>query len=151
MKIISHRGNLLGPDKLLENNPQHIRQILKDYPSLLVELDIWVLNYDLFLGHDRPEYLIHRNYLFDYLIPNRTYLHLKSLETVSFFSENNLDLRYNCFYHNNDSLVFTSLGEKWCYPGVYIRTGITVMTDDSSPPSRVSGICTDYPLKFLVK
>ena len=27
MKIISHRGNLQGPDKNLENNPKHIKEL----------------------------------------------------------------------------------------------------------------------------
>lgn len=148
MKIISHRGNLEGPNPNLENNPDHIKSILDKYPLLSVEIDVWLEYNMLFLGHDRPEHKISLSWLMT-LPKDRTYYHLKSLRTVEYFNSTGLDKNNNCFFHNDDKVVYTSFGDLWCYPETYLENGITVMWDSSSPPSLVKGICTDYPLKFL--
>ena len=53
VKLISHRGNLYGKDELLENNPKHIKNLNID-----VEVDVWYIKSNLFLGHDFPKYKI---------------------------------------------------------------------------------------------
>ena len=53
MKIISHRGNLKGPDKKNENTQSHIDIALKR--SYDVEIDLWKIEDKFLLGHDKPE------------------------------------------------------------------------------------------------
>ena len=53
MILISHRGNLSGPSKE-ENHPEHI--IKAAAAGFDVEVDVWVINNDYFLGHDEPRY-----------------------------------------------------------------------------------------------
>ena len=52
MRIISHRGCLDGPDPSIENNLNQIDSAIKY--SFDVEIDLWMLNNDLFLGHNEP-------------------------------------------------------------------------------------------------
>ena len=56
MKLIAHRGNIFGPNLDRENNPDYILEAL-DY-GCDVEIDLWVKDNDLFLGHSSPEYPI---------------------------------------------------------------------------------------------
>ena len=51
---ISHRGNLRGPNKDRENNPQYIKEALEK--GYNVEVDVWLQGTKLFLGHDEPQY-----------------------------------------------------------------------------------------------
>ena len=53
-KFISHRGNILGPDVSLENNPSYILEALS--LGFDCEIDVWQINNELLLGHDEPTY-----------------------------------------------------------------------------------------------
>jgi hypothetical protein len=50
MIIISHRGNLYGPDKENENKPDQIQKVLN--LGYYVEIDVWFIDEKLYLGHD---------------------------------------------------------------------------------------------------
>ena len=52
--IISHRGNLVGPDEYNENMPSYLRKALDK--GFQVECDIWFENGCWFLGHDEPDH-----------------------------------------------------------------------------------------------
>ena len=63
MILISHRGNLFGPNKLSENHPVQIEKVLQlGYDC---EIDLFYLkeNKQLFLGHDKPEIRIDLNWI----------------------------------------------------------------------------------------
>ena len=83
MKIISHRGNLTGPDPKQENKPSQILKVLeKGYE---VEVDVWYENKKFYLGHDKPQYdftyeLIEKFY-------SKLWLHAKSFETLNKFKD----------------------------------------------------------------
>jgi hypothetical protein len=142
MKIISHRANLYGPNKDLENNPKQIEKVIKKYD---VEIDLWNVNGDLFLGHDCPQYKINYDFL-DSNIHN-LWIHAKNLDSISYLF--NTDL--NWFWHENDKTTLTSKKNIWCYPGTYIENGITVVFNDSKKcdiPNYCLGICTDYPTNY---
>ena len=49
MKVISHRGNLIGPSNS-ENQPQRIQSILNE--RIDCEIDVWHTNQRFYLGHD---------------------------------------------------------------------------------------------------
>ena len=142
MLIISHRANLNGPNKETENNPQQITETIKKYDT---EIDLWFINSDLFLGHDNPQYKINDNFL--NLNKDKLWVHAKNLECISYLSTTDL----NWFWHENDKITLTSKKNIWCYPGTYIKNGITVVFNDSQKhdiPNYCLGICTDYPLNY---
>lgn len=142
MKVISHRANLNGPDKYLENNPKQILETLKTFD---VELDLWIYNSELYLGHDKPDYKINEQFL--ELNKDRLWIHAKNLECISYLN----NTQYNWFWHENDKMTLTSKKNIWCYPGFYIQDGITVVLNkpqQSDIPSYCLGICTDYPLNY---
>ena len=55
---IAHRGLLEGPSKKLENNPENIFYNIKNYPNLLNEIDINIVNDAIYAGHDKPSYKV---------------------------------------------------------------------------------------------
>jgi hypothetical protein len=61
MFIISHRGNLQGPDLNQENKPEYIDEALSK--GFDVEVDVRFLNKSVFLGHDDAQYLVNLNWL----------------------------------------------------------------------------------------
>ena len=56
MHLISHRGNLSGPDVKLENNPLQIQKVLD--LGYECEIDVWYIGGDYLLGHDEPKNII---------------------------------------------------------------------------------------------
>jgi len=68
MILISHRGNIDGKIENLENSPVYIDQSLS--LGYDVEIDVWVVEGVLFLGHDKPQYDITQDWL------NKRYKHL---------------------------------------------------------------------------
>lgn len=145
MKIISHRANLNGPNKELENNPKQVIETIKEYDT---EIDLWFMSGELFLGHDGPQYKINDNFL--NLNKNKLWVHAKNLDCITYLF--NTDL--NWFWHENDKVTLTSKNNIWCYPGTYINNGITVVFNDSKKcdiPNYCLGICTDYPTRYRSK
>jgi len=67
MILISHRGNISGPNQSLENHPDYILTALKG--GFDVEIDFWCLKKKLFLGHDYPQYPIKKNFLKGSIFP----------------------------------------------------------------------------------
>ena len=63
MIIISHRGNIDGPNPDLENKPDYIEKALaKNY---MVEVDVWKIADELYLGHDSQQYITNIDFLKD--------------------------------------------------------------------------------------
>ena len=71
MKIISHRGNISGPNPDKENHPDYISCAL--FKVFDVEIDVWFINNEFWLGHDAPKYKVHKDYLTLQLL--RIYIH----------------------------------------------------------------------------
>ena len=153
MKIISHRGNLDGPNPSVENTTKQIKLAIKN--NLDVEIDVWVLQNKIYLGHDNPKY----NIPYKFLTENQNFLwiHCKNLEAISFFKERNEGFcSYNYFWHETDKVTLTSNGIPWCYPGIFVKNGITVHCNSDwhnkvNENPDILGVCTDYPLKLASK
>ena len=60
MIFISHRGNITGPNKKSENNPEYINRALRFFN---VEIDVWYTD-GFWLGHDEPQYKTDVEYLY---------------------------------------------------------------------------------------
>jgi len=136
MIIISHRGNLNGRDSRLENNPDHVAEMSRIHQ---VEVDLWRINGELFLGHDGPQYQIDSDFFNANL-----WVHCKNIEAAQYAS----GVGINWFWHETDKMTLTSKGHIWCFPNVYLKNGITVMHHYAKDLPDIKGICTDYPLKY---
>ncbi len=134
-KIISHRGNLTGPNPKMENNPEYILTALSN--NYDVEIDVWLTSEGLCLGHDQPTFVVTP----DFLTKEGLWCHAKNIDALEYLLKNDI----HCFWHNKDKTTLTSRGIPWCYPYVYINNGITV--EKGTPHTidkNILGICTDY-------
>jgi hypothetical protein len=144
-KIISHRGNIYGPDKKNENTPSQI--LLAIQKGFDVEIDFWAEDNRLFLGHDYPEYEIPISFLREN--QEHLWIHCKSLDAIDFLKH--FLPSSNFFWHQNDDFTLTSLGYIWTYPGKE-TTEYSVIVDLREYPelsNNVFGVCTDYPERVL--
>jgi len=149
MKYIAHRGNTNGKFESWENEPTYIDKAIKS--GFDVEVDVWYIKtesfgWQLFLGHDKPQYGVDFRWFRDRL--NRLWIHCKNIEAVEFFSESGYD--FNFFWHEDDTLTLTSLKHIWAYPGKQpIKNSIAVMPEiyDESIECCL-GVCSDYVSKY---
>ena len=147
MIYISHRGNINGRIEEAENKPEYIDDtILLGFD---VEIDVWYINGEWWLGHDEPQYQID----FDWIDSrsDRLWIHCKNIEAVEYFYENENECReINWFWHENDTLTLTSYGYIWAYPGKQpIKKSIAVMPEIHMDNINVCmGICSDYIQKY---
>lgn len=146
MIYISHRGLLNGPSgpSQWENSPWAIEEAISVCDN--VEVDVWMHENELWLGHDKPTY---RQPL-KWFRENQTHLwiHCKNVQAIEFFNEfHNL---WHYFWHENDHMTVTSKGYLWVYPGKQIvRGSIAVLPElHDDDISKCVGICTDYVLKY---
>ena len=140
MKLISHRGNISGPNPERENHPEYIFEALQ--AGYDVEIDVWFENGKFMLGHDEPQYefpfeLLDKNY------PN-LWIHCKDIESIEKF--NILNENYNYFWHQEDTVTLTSKNFIWAYPGNQpIKNSISVLPElFNDNTSECIGICSDY-------
>jgi len=140
MILISHRGNLVGSNPQKENSQEYIQEALDK--GFDVEIDIWVIDDKIYLGHDNPQYNVEEIWL--QLHKKHLWVHCKNIEAVNYFSSK-LKL-FNYFWHENDTLTLTSKNYIWAYPGKQpIKNSIAVMPEiNSDNISQCLGVCSDY-------
>lgn len=109
MKFISHRGNTQSTNLNEENNPNYIEKAIE--LGFEVEIDLRVHNNNLYLGHDKNQYLIDQNFLTKYR--SKIWIHAKNDESLKYLSDTNEDL--NFFWHEEDSYTITSKGYVWTH------------------------------------
>jgi len=143
MKLIAHRGNTDGPDSKLENTVPYIDlAISKGYDC---EIDLWVDEGRLYLGHDGPWHEIQPEFLWDRV--GSLFVHAKNAEALHWLTENRQYI--NFFSHDQDEFVVTSEGQVWCFPSEKpIPFGINLMPElNGLKPEDLAdcvGICSDY-------
>jgi hypothetical protein len=144
MIIISHRGNVDGPDSSKENTIKQINKVIS--MGIPVEIDVRVVDDKWFLGHDCNQYQIDKSYL----LQNKEMLwcHAKNISAL----ENMLELGLHCFWHQEDDYTLTSKGIIWAYPNKYTGVGILVMPSkefiDKNTKS-IYGICSDNIKEYI--
>ena len=139
MVLISHRGNINGKLPSEENKPEYIDKAISE--NYDVEIDIWVISGNIWLGHDEPQYPIEFRWLRDRM--NRLWIHCKNLESVVYLSNCRYDLNY--FWHENDKVTLTSKKHIWAYPGKQpIKGSIAVMPEiNNDDITSCIGVCSD--------
>jgi len=155
--IIAHRGNIFGPNPDKENKPCYI-----DYAIITgydVEVDVWCLGKDFYLGHDKPTYLVEETFFkereYNLVCHAKNILALRKLLDIG-------KIGIHCFMHNNDIAVLTSQNYIWTYPGGHLgKDSIAVMPENNNFDNiknghfnyyfnklGCAGICTDYAVYF---
>lgn len=141
MILISHRGNTNGPLPEKENDPNYIDEALSN--GFNVEIDIWVINNETWLGHDKPQYKVEFEWLLTRI--SKIWIHCKNIDGIIYFS--NFDFYpFNYFWHETDTLTLTSFNYIWSYPGKQpIKKSIAVMPEIYNDDiTNAIGICSDF-------
>ena len=129
MKYIAHRGNINGRYESWENEPTYIDKAIKE--GFDVELDVWYVKteqygWQLFLGHDKPQYGVDFRWFRDRL--TRIWIHCKNIEAIELFSQPGYE--FNFFWHQEDDVTLTSKNYIWAYPGKQpIKNSVAVMPE----------------------
>ena len=114
MYFIAHRGNTTGPGNPEENRFDYLKHAYYDL-GYGIELDIQTHNGKLYLGHDDPQEPVDAD-IEQFMRQERVFTHAKDLHCIPKL----LTIDANVFYHTEESIVFTSKGYIWCYPGIFI-------------------------------
>jgi len=138
MLIVSHRGNINGRIETAENHPDYILKALS--LNFDVEVDVWNVDGDFYLGHDSPSYKIN----IDFLNNKKIWCHSKNFDAFINLRKNNI----HTFWHENDKMTLTTKNIIWCYENVFVPDAITVCLNYKTVPKFIKGVCTDYPWTF---
>ena len=146
MIYIAHRGNIDGPCPDKENHPEYLLKAIDS--GFHVECDLWLINNDLYLGHDSPDIKISIDFLIS--IKDMLFCHCKNIEALYFIITTYKDIE--CFFHDNDDCVLTSKNHIWTYTGKKLmKKSICVMPERVNQDfysSNCYGVCTDYPIHY---
>jgi hypothetical protein len=147
MKLIAHRGNIDGPSEM-ENHPDHIQKAFD--AGFDVEVDVWMIDGDIFYGHDEPTY---KGQLLD--LDSRCWLHCKNLEALRFFASNVQINGTHSFWHNeddftltNDRYIWTNIGKDLTKTSVMVMPEVDDQTLQNVVGVRCHGICSDHVNKI---
>jgi hypothetical protein len=147
MRIISHRGNLYGPNQKTENSIDSIYSAIS--LGFDIEIDIWLVDNKLYLGHDSPQYCTSIEWLKNH--SDKLWIHCKNMDSLEFL----LDYKeLNIFGHSNDDFVLTSKQNIFCKPGMKINKRSVIVMPELTPIYSESsfddcyGVLTDYPINI---
>jgi hypothetical protein len=142
MVLISHRGNLNGKIPQNENHPEYIDEAI--HAGYNVEIDVWLIDGVLFLGHDEPQYGVDFRWFLDRV--SKLWIHCKNIEAMTHFNANFETFPFNYFWHENDTVTLTSLNYIWAFPNKQpIRNSIAVMPElFNDDVSSAIGVCSDF-------
>lgn len=148
--LLSHRGNLDGPDPASENAPAHIDRAIN--AGFKVEVDLRVVERRggkrLMFGHDGPQYEIDEEWI--RVRRDDLLIHLKDFDALKYVARWHLPWHVIC--HSADPYTITSRGWPWLHdlalqpsPDTIVPL-ITLEQLRSYPHLRaVGGVCTDFP------
>jgi hypothetical protein len=143
MILISHRGNISSINEQEENSPNYIiRAISLGYH---VEIDLFKIDDNLYLGHDKPTHKIDPFFLDN----EKLFVHCKNKEALLYMSK--AFFKSDFFWHQNDNYTLTSKNKIWTFTGEELIHGsICVMPENHSYSdlSMCYGICSDVIEKY---
>lgn len=135
-----------GPNKLRENTCEYIDEAIeKGYD---VEIDVWVQDDGIWLGHDKSETKIDVTFLNKRV--SNIWCHAKNLAALVFL----LSGKFNTFSHDNDEYILTSRGYIWAHPNSkFTSETIAVMPEWNSYTLKdlehCKGVCSDFISSFV--
>jgi hypothetical protein len=144
MKIISHRGNLTGPNKSRENSPDYIEEAMTN--GYDVEVDLRMKGVDLYLGHDEPQYSITKSWITDR--KKMLWVHTKDKESLLYMVHEIPDAQF--FYHERERYTIVSNGLVWAHDfSLKLTDKCIVPTLSLDEIEKYNGrgvyaLCTDY-------
>jgi hypothetical protein len=135
MILISHRGNITGPNKEMENKPEYIEKTLK--MGYDVEVDVWCFgDGGYWLGHDKPQYYVDESFIHN----KKLWCHAKNIDALNQM----IDTKFiHCFWHQEDDVTLTSRGYLWTYSGKKLTKNSIAVLPDEKIKVEVAGICSD--------
>src|ERR1700748_3747564 len=114
--LISHRGNIWGPSFHQENSPSYVMHALA--AGYNVEIDVWFIDKEFFLGHDKPEHFV----TYEFLNNPKFFVHCKNIEA---FQKLNQIRPSSCwFFHQEDAVTLTVNGKGESFVWVHPKTGV---------------------------
>ena len=148
MKLISHRGNITGPNPTRENSPSYIDTAIS--AGCEVEVDINYLNGKFYLGHDTPDYEITEIWMDKR--KNKIWFHCKNLEAATQLIklQQKLNIEFKFFCHSSDSFILTSNNYVWVHDlslDLNNKCIIPLLSDTDVLKynnNLVYAVCTDY-------
>ncbi len=141
MILISHRGNIEGPNEVRENSPYYVMEAMA--MGYDVEVDVWYSQDSFWLGHDAPLYKTD----YKFLINEKLWCHAKNVEAL--IEMKKYAIHY--FWHENDTVTLTSKNYIWAHVGKQpIKNSIAVMPElYKENISLCKGICSDYIINYI--
>ena len=143
MKLIAHRGNIYGPNEEKENHPSYINHALEN--GYDVEIDVWLINNEWYLGHDEPKYKIFDNSFF---LKKGLWIHAKNGDAFYKIFQNHA---VNVFWHTTEDWVLTSKGHIWTYPNKKLYSESVCVLPElgyKGDLKKCYGICSDFIIKY---
>jgi hypothetical protein len=126
MIYISHRGNLTGKEHSRENHIPSINECIER--GFDVEIDVWKENGKFYLGHDKPEKEISKQYLIDNAAS--LWIHCKNKEALihlQLLNYHDFIVPLHYFWHQDDDYAITSKNWVISFPG--------------KPPGGIKSVC----------
>lgn len=141
MKLIAHRGCMLGPDKHIENKKSTIIECISK--KFDVEIDVFSHKNKLYLGHDEPIDKISIEFMMEHY--KKLWIHCKNLTALDFLLNFK---KLNVFYHQTDDFTLTSKGYIWTYPKKATTKKSVIVCkskkEHENADKNIFGICSDY-------
>jgi len=101
---------------------------------------LWLVNKELFLGHDEPGYTIDIQFLSEY--KENLWIHCKNFEALEFL---NKIQKFNYFWHQEDRFTLTSKGFIWTYPGNLVSSNSIIVDNQNKITNyKCYGVCSDF-------
>ena len=153
MIFIAHRGNVDGPNPEKENTIDYIDEALHN--GYHVEIDIWYVGSEFYLGHDNPNQKID----FKHLLDHRLFLHCKNIDALHCLTDmNSITGRFvpEFFWHQKDDFTLTKSNWIWTFPNKPLTNRSIAVFPTYNDISKmeeigVVGICSDSIAFFREK
>jgi hypothetical protein len=143
MKLIAHRGNTNGIFEHYENEPTYIDLAIDR--GFDVEVDVWLKDKILWLGHDKPDYGINPSWFKDR--KDNLWIHAKNFEALNYF----IDLDWaRVFYHELEKhTIIGNSGLIWSHDLTEASTKsiiplLNLEDVNNWEEKEVYGVCSDY-------
>lgn len=146
MILISHRGNVDNIQPKRENTKEYILEAIDR--GFYVEIDIWMKNGSLFLGHDSPENEVSVDWLNKF--SDKLFIHSKNYSAFCYFMYENA-IPIPTFYHTiEDHVVIGNTKLVWSHnlEECNERSVIPLLDKESIKQidryPNVYGVCSDF-------